>query len=198
MAGKKKADPLADFAPADYRKVPVSLIDPWDKNPRGIKTEDFERLKRQILDLGLYKPLLCYEDNGRFVVLGGNMRIRAIKELGLAEVAVSIVHPKDEAEKIKYALSDNDRAGFYDSQQLAELVMPHMNDITLPDYKVDLGEPWTDLKRVVEQFGPDVTSNERKELKRTFEVVIECPDEEDQEKTYNRLTEMGMKCRLLS
>jgi 5-methylcytosine-specific restriction endonuclease McrA len=30
-------------------KVPIGRVKPWDKNPRGIKTKDFERLKKQIL-----------------------------------------------------------------------------------------------------------------------------------------------------
>jgi 5-methylcytosine-specific restriction endonuclease McrA len=33
----------------EIRKVPISQVEPWDKNPRGIKTKDFDRLKKQIL-----------------------------------------------------------------------------------------------------------------------------------------------------
>ena len=135
-------------------KIPTSSVVPWDKNPRGIKTKDFERLKKQILKLGVYKPLVCYRENGKFVVLGGNMRIRALKDLGLKEVEVSVVEPKTEAQKIEFALSDNDRAGYYDEDQLAELVYPYLDEITLEDFKVDLGQP-LNLAELVEQVGPD-------------------------------------------
>jgi len=87
-------------------KAPIESVIPWDKNPRGIKTKDYERLKKQILKLGVYKPLVCYEDKGKYVVLGGNMRIRALKDTGLKEVDISVVSPKTEAEKIEFALSD--------------------------------------------------------------------------------------------
>lgn len=54
-----------------------SLIE-WDKNPRYIKDEDFFRLKKQIARLGMYKPLFVNSDG---VVVGGNMRLRALRWL---------------------------------------------------------------------------------------------------------------------
>ena len=150
---KKKAGPHSGL---DIRRVDISAVSPWDKNPRGIKTKDYERLKKQILRLGVYKPLVCYENGGgKFIVLGGNMRIRALKDLGLKEIEISVVHPTSEAQKIEFALSDNDRAGFYEEDKLAELVYPHIADLDLSDYKVDLGEA-LDLRQVVERFGPDI------------------------------------------
>jgi DNA modification methylase len=139
----------------NIERVPISKVVPWDKNPRGIKTKDFDRLKKQITKLGVYKPLVCYRENGHYVVLGGNMRIRALKDLGIEEVEVSIITPKSEAQKIEYALSDNDRVGYYEEEALAELVYPHIKDIDLGEFKVDLGEP-IDLKQVVERYGPDI------------------------------------------
>jgi hypothetical protein len=135
--------------------VPISSVVPWPKNPRGIKTKDFDRLKKQIKKLGEYKPLIAYRENGHYVVLGGNMRLRAYQELGIQEVEISIIKPKSEAQKIEYALSDNDRVGYYEEEALAELVYPHIKDIDLGEFKVDLGEP-IDLKQVVERYGPDI------------------------------------------
>jgi hypothetical protein len=135
-------------------KVPISSVVPWDKNPRGIKTEDFERLKKQILKLGVYKPLVCYRNGKKYVVLGGNMRIRALQELGVQEVEISLVMPKTEAERIEYALSDNDRAGYYEEDKLAELVFPYMAQLNLDEFRVDIGRS-VDLKSLLDQFGPD-------------------------------------------
>lgn len=132
-------------------KVPISSVVPWDKNPRGIKAEDFERLKKQILKLGVYKPLICYQAGKKYVILGGNMRIRALKELGVKEVEISLVIPKTEAERIEYALSDNDRAGYYEEDKLAELVFPYMAKLNLEDFKVDIGQA-VDLKILLEDF----------------------------------------------
>ena len=139
----------------DIRRVPISKVEVWDKNPRNIKTKDFERLKRQIQELGVYKPLICFKENGKYTTLGGNMRLRALKALSINEIDISIVDAKDEATKIKFALSDNDRAGEYNEQALAELAYPHIEEINLEDYKLDIGQPIS-LKDVIEDYAPDI------------------------------------------
>src|SRR4030042_1796974 len=144
----------------ELRRVPISEVVPWDKNPRGILKADFERLKRQIKRLGVYKPLVVCEDGGkkggrRLVVLGGNMRLLALRELGIKEIEVSVVRAPTDKERIDYSLSDNDRAGYYEEEALAELVYPHLQEINLEDFKVGLGK-MVDLKDVVERYGPDI------------------------------------------
>ena len=135
-------------------RVPISKCEPWEKNPRGITKKDFERLKKQIRELGVYKPLIACIENGKYIILGGNMRIRALMELGHTEVDVSVVEAKTEEEKIKYSLSDNDRAGYYEEEKLAELVFPYIGTLELDDFKVDVGSA-VDLKSILEDFGPE-------------------------------------------
>mgnify|MGYP001617181139 CR=1 FL=1 len=134
----------------------ISKLKNWEKNPRAIKKEDFERLKKQIKELGQYKPLLITEDG---TVLGGNMRLQAYKELGLTDIWVSIVKAETEAEKLKYALSDNDRAGYYVEQDLAELIQEWGLEIGFEDYHVDLGQS-SSLTDVLNQFAPDIEEDE--------------------------------------
>lgn len=129
----------------EYRKL--STLKNWDKNPRSIKDKDFERLKTQIRDLGQYKPLLITEDG---TVLGGNMRLRAYKELGIEDIWVSVVDAPTEDKKLEFALSDNDRAGYYDEDLLANLI-PDYPDFEWENYAVDLGEPQT-LDKLIESF----------------------------------------------
>lgn len=144
----------------NIKRVSIEQVQNWEENPRNIKTKDFERLKRQIKELGVYKPMIACPENGGYTVLGGNMRLRALKELGIREVEISIVHPKSKAEKIKYALSDNDRAGEYEEEKLAELVYPHIDEIELEDYKIDVGEP-VDLKNLIGDFAPEEGGGEK-------------------------------------
>jgi len=136
-------------------KVPIEKCELWEKNPRGITKKDFERLKKQIQKLGVYKPLIACQENGKYIILGGNMRLRALQELGYKDVELSIVEAKTEKEKIEYSLSDNDRVGYYEEEKLAELIYPHLDELELEDYKIDIGEAIS-LKDVVEDFGPDI------------------------------------------
>jgi len=128
----------------------ISSLKLWDKNPRGINKADFERLKRSIVKRKQYKPLLVTEDG---IVLGGNMRLRAFQELGVEKVWVSVVHAPDDKTKLEYALSDNDRAGYYEDEKLAELILE--NDcIDLEEFKVDLADPLS-LAEIKDRFAPD-------------------------------------------
>lgn len=142
---------------ANTRKL--NTLKNWDKNPRAIKTEDFARLKNQIQTLGLYKPFLITSDG---TVLGGNMRLRACKELGIDEVPVSVVQADTDELKLQYALSDNDRAGYYDEQALAELVLS-MPDIDLQDYKIDLGN-LISIDDLLSKFAPEPEEDEAPEV----------------------------------
>lgn len=137
---------------------PIHKLKEWDKNPRSITKNGFERLKRQISQLGQYKPLLITSDG---MVLGGNMRLKAYRDLGITDVWVSIVTPKDEHEKLEYALSDNDRAGFYDNDLLANLI-PEYPEFEWSTYSVDLKEP-TNLADLLDEFR-EVTEDEVPEV----------------------------------
>lgn len=138
---------------------PLSKLKNWAKNPRSINEKDFKRLKEQIETLGEYKPLIVTEDG---TVVGGNMRFRAYKELGWHQAWVSVVEAETDEEKLKYALSDNDRAGNYDEQQLAELISA-APEIDLKLFHVDLGQT-VDLSSLLSKFGPDPVEDEAPEV----------------------------------
>lgn len=118
-----------------FEKWPLSRLKGWDKNPREAEPADLERLKAQLLALKPYKPLLVAEDG---TVLGGNMRLKVLQEMGVEDVWVSVVVAPDDKTKTEYALSDNDRAGFYDRARLQSL-LADLPDFRLEDFKVDLG-----------------------------------------------------------
>lgn len=138
--------------------VKITELKGWEQNPRSINEKDFERLKKQIQKLGQYKPLVVNQDN---IVLGGNMRLKALEALGVNDVWINRVETKDEAEMVEYALSDNDRAGEYNEEQLAELATLHPIDLEL--YKVDLGKA-TPLPDLVEKYGPEAEEDEPPEV----------------------------------
>jgi hypothetical protein len=132
-------------------KRSVAELFNWKDNPRAIKQDKFEELKYRIKRLGQIKPLIV-TDEGE--VLGGNMRLRAFKELGIKEAWVSVVHPKSEAEKIEIALTDNEEMGYYEDQALAELIEKYKEDIDLTKYSVHLTEPET-LQEILNKYGID-------------------------------------------
>ena len=139
---------------------PIEKLSNWENNPRTITKDNFDRLKEQIKELGEYKPLLITKDG---LVLGGNMRLRAYRDLGIKQCWVSVVEAETEEQKLKYALSDNDQAGETNTDTLANLI-GNIQEIDLTNYAVYLKPPTPinelldQFKEVVEDEVPEVSS----------------------------------------
>lgn len=137
-----------DIKTAKYELRNTADLTNWKNNPRSVLKEDFERLKGQILKHGVYKTLLINQDN---IVLGGNMRLRAFKELGIAEVMCGVVETVDESEMLAYALSDNDSVGITDDLKLAEVFQLHPIETSL--YKI-AGSVLRPLESIINPVDP--------------------------------------------
>jgi DNA modification methylase len=88
-------------------------------NPRDITPEQFAKLKKslqefpQMLDT---RPLVIDENN---VVLGGNMRLRVLQDLGFEDVPVKQVIGWTEEQKKEFIVKDNLSYGMWDWEMLA-------------------------------------------------------------------------------
>lgn len=100
------------------------------KNPRYLKGEEHDKLKKSLKDspeLLQYKPLMVYAiEGGKFVVICGNMRLRICQELhnegvdGFDALPCFILNKDIPLAKIKeYAIKDNVQAGNWDWDELA-------------------------------------------------------------------------------
>lgn len=93
----------------DYRNVSEIKSNP--KNPRVIKDDKFAKLVKSIQDFPEMlekRPLVCFTDtDGKLVVLGGNMRLKAAKEIGLKELPVIIADDWTEEQKAQFLIKDN-------------------------------------------------------------------------------------------
>lgn len=129
------------------KKVDIKELTGWEKNPRTIDEKQLERLKSQIKKLGVYKPLLVNQD---MIVLGGNQRLKAYKEIGIKNVHVSVVETENEKEMLEYALSDNDRMGDYDEEAVGRMTL-EVEDIDLELFRIDTGYT-TSLETMNERY----------------------------------------------
>jgi ParB-like chromosome segregation protein Spo0J len=103
-------------------KVKLSTIKPNPNNPRIIKDEKFEKLVKSIKDFPKMmelRPMIINKDN---IVLGGNMRLKALKELGYKEVPdewVKRAEDLTEDEQRRFIIKDNVGFGEHDWEMLA-------------------------------------------------------------------------------
>ena len=104
-------------------EVNKGQIEGLPKNPRFVKDEKFKKLVKSIEEnpemLG-YRELLVYPYGGKYVVIGGNMRLRACKQLGYKEIPCKVLPQDTTIEQLKaYTIKDNSGFGEWDFDLLA-------------------------------------------------------------------------------
>lgn len=113
-------------------------IEGLPKNPRFIRDERFEALKKSIEDapeMLALRELLVYPHEGKYVVIGGNMRLRACKELDYKEIPCKVLDEDTPVEKLReYAIKDNVAFGSDDWDILAN----EWDDTELGDWGVEI------------------------------------------------------------
>jgi hypothetical protein len=99
-------------------KVKISEVKPNPNNPRIIKDDKFKKLVQSLKDLPEMAEVRPIVVNTDMVVLGGNMRLKAMKEAGWKDVPVEIVD-WDEQKQKQFIIKDNVGFGEWDWEQLA-------------------------------------------------------------------------------
>lgn len=104
-------------------EVNKGQIDGLPKNPRFIRDTRFEQLKKSIEDapemLNL-RELIVMPHGKKYVVIGGNMRLRACTDLGYKELPCKVLPADTPPEKLReYAIKDNNGFGQDDWDLLA-------------------------------------------------------------------------------
>src|ERR1700748_3303096 len=93
-------------------------IEGLPKNPRKISKDNYETLKKSITDTPEMidlRELIVYPLDGIFVVIMGNQRLKACKELGYKEMPCKILLAETTIEKLKeFTIKDNIAAGHDD------------------------------------------------------------------------------------
>lgn len=101
--------------------IKLKDLKPNQKNPRFIRDSKFIQLKESIdgFPKGLkYRPIIVNEDN---VIIGGNMRHKALVELGYKEIPEEWVMMEDEfteEERRRFVIVDNLGFGEWDYDML--------------------------------------------------------------------------------
>ena len=103
--------------------VNITDVKPNPKNPRVIKDGKFQKLVKSIQefpDMLNKRPLIVFTDvDDKYVVLGGNMRLKALNELKYKEIPVIIADEWTEEQKAEFLIKDNVGFGEWDWDSLA-------------------------------------------------------------------------------
>lgn len=125
--------------PLDEIEVNEGQLEGLPSNPRSITREKMELLKTNITDypemLSLRSLLIYPIDNSKYILIGGNMRYRALKELGYTEAPCIIIPKETSIEQLKaYTIIDNNGFGKWSWDMLAN----EWEELQLVEWGVDL------------------------------------------------------------
>jgi ParB-like chromosome segregation protein Spo0J len=152
-------------------------------NPRIIKDDKFAKLVQSLKEfpeMANIRPIVCNTD---MVILGGNMRFKAMQAAGWKEVPVEVVDwPEDK--QAEFVIKDNVSGGEWDWDMLAN------------QWDAEKLEAWgLDLPVLLDAEEPDDLSDK---ITETFRIEVICENEQEQQQAYNKLIEEGYLCRLLT
>lgn len=159
------------------------------KNPRIIKDEKFKKLVKSIEDnpeMTSLREILVFLHDDKYVVIGGNMRLKALKELGYKEAPCKIIPVGTTVEQLKaYTIKDNSGFGEWDFDMLSS----DWDLSLLSDCAIDLPEiefPEEEKEVVEDDFSEEEAAQaesrvQRGDIWRLGEHRLMCGDSTDAE-----------------
>ena len=168
--------------------VPIGALKANPTNPRVLRDEKFAKLKKSITefpDMLNYRSVVAVTDtDGKLMVLGGNMRLRAMQDLGIKEVPVMIADHWTEEQRREFIIKDNVGFGEWDWDGLAnEWDAGELSDwgLDLPGAAVE-GDPFDDEGiSASDQYG----------------VIVMCKDDTEQARVFEKLVADGHTCKVV-
>ena len=169
------------------QQVKISKVKGNPSNPRIIKNDKFKKLVKSIKEFPemlKLRPIVVDED---FMVLGGNMRLKASKDAGLSEVWIDIAEGLTEEQKKEFIVKDNVGFGEWEWDILAN----EWDSVQLADWGLDV---WQNEDDEQINESKDVSDN----ISEEYRIEIELTSEKEQEKMFEELTNKGYVCRILT
>ena len=166
----------------------ISKLKNNPNNPRIIKDDKFEKLKKSISEFPEMmekRPIVCVTDvDGKLYPLGGNMRLKALQELKYKEIPDSWVVIADEwteEQRREFVIKDNVGFGEWDY------------DLLKQQYEIVELEEWGVTVPYYEPVNPDDFFNfheENEEKEKTKKLILEY-SESDFEKVSEAIEKLG-------
>ena len=124
------------------QQVKISKVKGNPNNPRVIKNDKFKKLVKSIQEFPemlKLRPIVVDED---FMVLGGNMRLKASKDAGLKEVWIEVAEGLTEEQKKEFIVKDNVGFGEWEWDMLAN----EWDSVQLAEWGLDVWQNEDDVK----------------------------------------------------
>lgn len=160
-------------------------------NPRIIKDDKFKKLVKSIEEFPEMmekRPIVCVTDvDGKIFPLGGNMRLKAIQELGMKDIPDNWVMMADdwtEEKRKEFTIKDNVGFGEWDWEDLA-------NEWETTDL-INWGLDVPNFEQEYEEIIPSGYEENQK-----WFLNIEFENEKHCQEWYDKLINEGLICKIV-
>lgn len=151
----------------------VSQLKANPTNPRIIKDDKFKKLVESLRgfpDMMEKRPMVCVTDvDGKMFPLGGNMRLRAIQELGMKDIPdtwVTLADDWTEEKRKEFTIKDNASFGEWNWDDLAN------------EWDADLLSDWgVDVPVFMDEPEGDDLIGDEKNKPATMKITFTSPEQ---------------------
>lgn len=151
-------------------QVNIKQVKANPNNPRIIKDAKFQKLVKSIQefpDMLNKRPLIVFTDvDGKYCVLGGNMRLKALNELKYDTVPIVLADEWTEEQKAEFLIKDNVGFGEWDWDQLAN------------EWDAEKLDDWgLDLPVIMDEPSYEDLIGEEKNKPATMKITFKSPEQ---------------------
>jgi len=172
----------------------VDELIPYARNARTHSEEQIAQIAASIREFGWTNPILIDGKNG---IIAGHGRLAAARKLGLDEIPVIELEHLTETQKKALILADNKLA--LNSGWDNDMLMFELKELNLDGFDLELvGFDSIELAKIFDEEEEKKDELKEQSYNEVFNIIIECADEAEQEKIFNRLDSEGYKCRVQS
>ena len=178
----------------ELRRVRAADLVPNPRNWRTHPDKQRDALRGVLADVGYADALLARElEDGRLELIDGHLRAETTPEAHVPVLVLDV--SAEEASRILLTHDPLASLAEVDETKLHELL--DSNEFEHPQVVEMLGELEKETAQVSQQLEQ---TEERPEVNipESYQVVIECSSEGEQESLYERMREEGYRCRVLT
>lgn len=168
-------------------------LTPYENNSRTHDETQIEQIVNSITEFGFTNPILIDENKN---IIAGHGRLMAAKFMDMEKVPTIELKGLTENQKKAYIIADNKLAlnAGWNYELLKSEIMAIADDMDLGV----LGFDEQELANIIDGLENIEPELEDQSYQSVFNILVNCEDEQHQERVYNELIEKGYKCQVQS
>lgn len=133
----------------------ISDLEPFQGNLKDLSKENFEKLKKEIIELGFSEPISVWENKGKKFILNGHQRVRTLIQMKndgykVPKIPINLVDAEDYKKAKKKVLALTSQYGEMTDQGLYEFL--EECELDPKEIKEEMRFPEIDFEQFMENF----------------------------------------------